>query len=555
MVLRKARFDNKFRRTRRFTIWIRECGEEAYKGTGTTDDVYWPKDLLPTDCPEARIMVWGYDTIITRGITAPANKGTIFSHARDLLYDLHRERPRDRPLIFVAHSLGGIVVKEMLRRSQSSDEAEIQNIVQCTRGVIFFGTPHRGSAEMAALGDVVRKIASVALRADSNPTVLRALGLDSPELELCRESFTSQWRRYGFQVKTFQEGLGMTGLNLGPLNKKVVPDTSSSFDDALEHAETIPANHMDMTKFPSPDDPGYRKVRGELRRSIQAISASKPEPSGQANRMDDNNAPPLVSDSEYKQGIRIPSHIRLSLSDPPLSKDDLCKIQQLERSLEWFLKDPDYQMWKDRVPWSFLWLHGGPGVGKTRIMSYVCHNLPMNYGYADRWDVAAAFCRPGDTEFGLVASLVLQLVESRVQEMQTAFPLSDLVQNPNIDCRLMWMLLDAAITECSGRDTIILIDGLDELENQDRASFLNVYFGDRIAHTTNSTAKVRDLIASRSYADLNEKFGDLPNIEPGKERRECLKSLFFEEWNARECRVESVLDAGERLSSNPEFTS
>jgi hypothetical protein len=145
----------------------------------------------------------------------------------------------------------------------------------------------------------------------------------------------------------------------------------------------------------------------------------------------------------------------------------------------------------------------------------------MNYGYADRWDVAAAFCRPGDTEFGLVASLVLQLVESRVQEMQTAFPLSDLVQNSNIDCRLMWMLLDAAITECSGRDTIILIDGLDELENQDTASFLKnlVYFGERIAHTTNSTAKVRVLIASRSYADLNEKFGDLPNIEPGKERR------------------------------------
>jgi hypothetical protein len=145
----------------------------------------------------------------------------------------------------------------------------------------------------------------------------------------------------------------------------------------------------------------------------------------------------------------------------------------------------------------------------------------MNYGYADRWDVAAAFCRPGDTEFGLVASLVLQLVESRVQEMQTAFPLSDLVQNLNIDCRLMWMLLDAAITECSGRDTIILIDGLDELENRDRASFLKnlVYFGDRIADTTNSTTKVRVLIASRSYADLDEKFGDLPNIEPGKERR------------------------------------
>lgn len=145
----------------------------------------------------------------------------------------------------------------------------------------------------------------------------------------------------------------------------------------------------------------------------------------------------------------------------------------------------------------------------------------MNFGYADRWDVAAAFCRPGDTQFGLVASLVLQLVESRVQEMQTAFPLSELVQNPNIDCRLIWMLLDAAITESSNRDTVILIDGLDELENEDRASFLKNlhYFGDRIAHTASNTAKVRILIASRSYADLNDTFGDLPNIEPGKERR------------------------------------
>lgn len=74
---------------------------------------------------------------------------------------------------------------------------------------------------MAAFGDVVRKVASVALRADSNPKILRALGLDSPELELCRESFTSQWRKYGFQVKTFQEGLGMTGLHLGRLSQKV----------------------------------------------------------------------------------------------------------------------------------------------------------------------------------------------------------------------------------------------------------------------------------------------------------------------------------------------
>jgi hypothetical protein len=74
---------------------------------------------------------------------------------------------------------------------------------------------------MASLGDVARKVASTILRFDTNPVMLRALGFDSPELELCRESFITQWRVYNFHVKTFQEALSMTGVNLGPLNKKV----------------------------------------------------------------------------------------------------------------------------------------------------------------------------------------------------------------------------------------------------------------------------------------------------------------------------------------------
>ena len=109
----------------------------------------------------------------------------------------------------------------MLRRSQSSDEKNIKNIVESTRAIVFLGTPHRGSADLAALGDVVRRVASTILRFDTNAVILRALGLDSPELELCRESFITQWRVYNFRVKTFQEALSMTGVNLGLLNEKV----------------------------------------------------------------------------------------------------------------------------------------------------------------------------------------------------------------------------------------------------------------------------------------------------------------------------------------------
>lgn len=109
----------------------------------------------------------------------------------------------------------------MLRRSETSEEKSVQDIVESTQAIVFLGTPHRGSAELAALGDVVRKAASMILRADANPALLRALGLDSPELELCRHSFITQWRRYNFRVKTFQEALGLSGVDIGPLNEKV----------------------------------------------------------------------------------------------------------------------------------------------------------------------------------------------------------------------------------------------------------------------------------------------------------------------------------------------
>lgn len=80
-------------------------------------EVFWPGDLLPRDCSGARILTWGYDSRITRFHTAPTNKNDIFSHAQDLLCALSAERPLNRPIIFVAHSLGGIIVKDVSTRA------------------------------------------------------------------------------------------------------------------------------------------------------------------------------------------------------------------------------------------------------------------------------------------------------------------------------------------------------------------------------------------------------------------------------------------------------
>src|ERR1700760_661451 len=72
--------------------------------SNTAGDVYWPTDLLPSETPNARIMVWGYESLGTRDISTD-ERVNLLLHGRDLLFSLHKERPAGRPLIFLAHSL------------------------------------------------------------------------------------------------------------------------------------------------------------------------------------------------------------------------------------------------------------------------------------------------------------------------------------------------------------------------------------------------------------------------------------------------------------------
>jgi len=79
-------------------------------------EVFWPQDLLPKQLPACRIFTWGYNVDL-QYYRASTSTASVFSHARTLLSDLADARMskgiEKRPLIFVAHSLGGIVVKDV----------------------------------------------------------------------------------------------------------------------------------------------------------------------------------------------------------------------------------------------------------------------------------------------------------------------------------------------------------------------------------------------------------------------------------------------------------
>jgi hypothetical protein len=211
---------------RLFSLRKREVkGKNATIKVEETDNkaVFWP-NLLQVDLPKARILMFGYDTNITRGYAA-ANQNNIFSHAKDLLYGLEAKRRKapSRDLVFIAHSLGGIIVKEVLRRSEVDPDPKLVKVFESTTGVFFFGTPHRGSRDWASFGEGISSIASRVIGLDVNSQIIHALLPSGPELELCRESFTTQWVKRGdkLTVRTFQESKGVTGIRWNGLNHLV----------------------------------------------------------------------------------------------------------------------------------------------------------------------------------------------------------------------------------------------------------------------------------------------------------------------------------------------
>ncbi|KAI0428341.1 hypothetical protein F5Y09DRAFT_290789 [Xylaria sp. FL1042] len=226
--------------------------------------VFWPRDLLPMACPEARIMTWGYHTLHS-GNMPVVSQSDLFAHVNDLLRELGKYRNgagvQQRPLIFIAHSLGGIIVKELLREAESSDMGSQQDILSSTAAVIFFGCPHR-AVEQVPLADTAVSMAEVSLSIKTESSVLSALcGVNNPRWMGAQESFVRLWYYFNFTVKTYQERLSGTNR----LTKSRAE--SSKLGDAREDAESLPADHRRMCQFKSANDIGFKS----LSRILQAI--------------------------------------------------------------------------------------------------------------------------------------------------------------------------------------------------------------------------------------------------------------------------------------------
>ncbi|EFY94038.2 hypothetical protein MAA_10501 [Metarhizium robertsii ARSEF 23] len=249
------------------------------KNTWTNDKThaFWLKDFLPRDVPNARVMTFGYNA----DAAFSNSTSDIIDHAKSLLSSLVDEREEKdemlRPIVFVGHSLGGIVIKQAL--FQARIEQRYSSISKSTIGIIFLGTPHRGS-EKAAYGKLLATLAATVMNRPP-PRLLNALQTNSSELMRLTTDFRFQLPRY--EVFSFYET-----KPVGKLSTLVVEKHSALLEIDGEEQIPVNLNHLDMCKFTDRDDEVYKKLFKRIRRLIKEENTSLPD-SSHADRIMSSN--------------------------------------------------------------------------------------------------------------------------------------------------------------------------------------------------------------------------------------------------------------------------
>ena len=217
----------------------------------------WLRDALPYEVPGARIFTYGYDTRLAQSNSFQNLEDVALTFCASLKIALG-SRPPDRPLIFIAHSLGGLVLKQALIQLASRDNFDRQ-IVQSTYGILFFGVPNQGMN----IGSLLPMVGS-----QPNVPFLTLLSKDSGNLQGLIDRFRTTFDFKDSEIISFYEtdasrtaredGDGKWSMSgdYAVLVDRFSAKSGRSWEETQSFLHPIGRNHSDMVKFSEYDDCG-----------------------------------------------------------------------------------------------------------------------------------------------------------------------------------------------------------------------------------------------------------------------------------------------------------
>lgn len=102
----------------------------------------WLRDQLPKDRPSFRVMCYGYDSTLIGSNSFQTIDHLALNFARQLV-DMRVASNARNPIIFLAHSLGGIVLKGALAYLARGNDI-YKSTLEAVKIVMLFGVPNTG---------------------------------------------------------------------------------------------------------------------------------------------------------------------------------------------------------------------------------------------------------------------------------------------------------------------------------------------------------------------------------------------------------------------------
>lgn len=320
--------------------------------------VYWINHFLAPDLVSKyrrgiRLFYYNYDSAFYRD----ASEKRLQDLGDQLLSRITSRRQsltseQNRGIVFVGHSYGGLVIKQALLQSQNDQRDEKHSLAVNTRGIIFLGTPHNGSA-MTVWS---LRLAKFFYFLGSNSTIVMGLLPGCESLKDLQRNFIRAFGHRLYMVNYFEEiKTRLFKWSWMQKDEYIVNRDSATFEVPGTVNDSLRVDHSGLNKFTS-RCPEYRNILRRLQRIIES--------------------PLRVSFSQ-----ETPTNSFIVDYEPIMELVDDLVGRKAELSLiESYLRRKEGQ--GPRV----VTLHGLGGIGKTQLASAYFNKPPQFYSARFRLD-------------------------------------------------------------------------------------------------------------------------------------------------------------------------
>ncbi|KAI1087501.1 hypothetical protein F5B19DRAFT_475367 [Rostrohypoxylon terebratum] len=475
----------------------------SWQPKGQSKTFMWIRDALPKSLPHLRPILYGYDS---RLIQSHSFQST-FDLAVALIDQLEAngwESPTCMPLAFIAHSMGGIILKQALVLLAAKNDHE-SPLIRALKGAIFFGVPNLG---------MVQSHLEAAVMGQANINLIKDLSPKSSFLRQLDEQFSGildlqsclvYWCYETMETPTVARDSDGKWSKTGPKEILVTPESATRglYGDDTKHKSIFPINkdHSDIVKF-SENDSDYLVIIRQLNqifslRDTTSVTNIVPKLSGRA--IDSENSPSQ-------------DDVLMSLQTPETFSRFLEIENRFQNTFSWVYKS-GFNQWLQNDTGLF-WIRGKPGSGKSTLMKFIYQDERTSYLLSDwsggkEYIQAAFFFHHRGSALqksfeGLLRSIILQLISMKPALRKFVHDNPDL-NTGSWELKVLQQSLDGMLRqEEVPLHLCLFLDALDEYDGS--LEFLCLFLQNLVAIPPKPNKQIKVCFSSRPRDIFTKKF-------------------------------------------------